>query len=661
MLSVIGLMALALLMTGSSSMQRQALARPEFSLPIVRYATRFDTSIPLSKMQPVPSNSIYVGEIIDVPPRGRAVLEGSSNPSSPDPVLQGPVAGPSAAVIEANFEGVNNVNSVFPPDTEGDVGPNHYVQMINLSFAIWDKSGNLLYGPVNNNTLWQGFGGPCQNTNNGDPIVLYDHLADRWLMSQFALPNDANGPYYQCIAISQSPDPTGVWHRYEFLISNDKLNDYPKFGVWPDGYYMTTNHYTPVAGGGWNWAGQGVVAFEREQMLSGGTARMVYFDLEADYPDLGGMLPADLDGPVPPQGSPNPFVQIDDDAWGYAPDQLQVWNFHVDWSDPANSTFTFDSNLATAAFDSNLCNYARNCIPQPGFSANLDAISDKLMFRLQYRNFGTYQTLVVNHTVDVNGNDHAGIRWYELRDTGGGWDIFQQGTFAPDSDHRWMGSMAMNGEGDIALGYSVSSGNTYPSIRFTGRLAGDANDLMTIPETEIIAGSGYQSFLYERWGDYSTMSVDPADDCTFWYTQEYYATAGLFSSLWQTRISSFKLEECGPPTATTISSFNAEADREYIHLTWETSNEVDLIGFNLYRSTAMDGDKVRLNSTLIPAKSPGELTGASYQFFDQSVHPGVPYDYWLEAVKVGGPAIMLGPTQAEALYTIRLPLIKARK
>lgn len=506
--------------------------------PVVRYASRTDTTAPLYELPPMPP---VLGEIFEAkPPKRLPNRLDSSGPAGSDLVQES--SGPAAPTVGANFEGVNNVNGVLPPDTVGDIGPNHYVQMVNLAFGIWDRSGNLLYGPVNNNTLWQGFGGPCQNTNNGDPIVLYDHLADRWMMSQFALPNFPRGPFYQCIAVSQTGDPLGAWHRYEFTISQDKLNDYPKFGVWPDGYYMAVNQFKCRVVS-CSWAGQGVVAFEREAMLAGAAARMVYFDLYSLDPNLGGMLPSDLDGPAPPSGAPNPFVQVDDNAWGYSPDQLQIWEFRVNWANASSSTFTHAGNLGTAAFDANMCGYSRNCIPQPG-GTKVDAISDRLMYRLQYRNFGSHQTLVVNHTVDVNGSDRAGVRWYELRKSGGGWSMYQQGTYSPDSNHRWMASIAMNGAGDMALGYSVSSTTVYPSIRATGRLDGDSLGQMTQGELTIINGSGYQTHSSGRWGDYSMMAVDPVDDCTFWYTQEYYAVVG--TAPWQTRIGSFKLRECGP-------------------------------------------------------------------------------------------------------------------
>ena len=506
-------------------------------------------------MPQIPPAPAVLGEIFERPRKLLPRREGSTSPDVGDPAVQGPTAAEGAPTSGANFEGVNNVNGVLPPDPTGDVGPNHYVQMVNLSFAIYDKNGSKLYGPANANTLWQGFGGPCETTNNGDPIVLYDQLADRWMMSQFALPRFPRGPFYQCIAVSQSGDPLGAWHRYEFKIHDSKLNDYPKFGVWPDGYYMAINQFT-CNFISCSWAGQGVVAFERDKMLSGQVARMVYFDLYIEDANLGGMLPSDLDGTaLPPTGAPNYFSQVDDNAWGYSPDQLQIWKFSVNWTSPSLSTFTHMANLTTAAFDSNLCGYSRNCIPQPDTTVKVDTLSDRLMFRLQYRNFGTHQTLVTNQSVDVNGSDRAGIRWYELRNTGDGWNIYQQGTYTPDSHHNWMGSIAMNSQGDIALGYSKSSSTYYPSIFVTGRWSDDTLGQMTQGQTVIVNGSGHQTYSAGRWGDYSHMSVDPTDDCTFWYTQEYYAVKG--PAPWQTRIGSFKLRACGPTNnAPTVSIAN---------------------------------------------------------------------------------------------------------
>jgi hypothetical protein len=580
----------------------------------------------------LPPTPAVLGEIFERPFKLLPNRQGSTPPAAAtDPVLQGPIEGgePSAPTTGANFEGVNNVNGVLPPDTVGDVGPNHYVQMVNLSFAIFSReTGEILYGPVNNNTLWQGFGGPCETTNNGDPIVLYDHLADRWMMSQFALPRFPRGPFYQCIAISKTGDPLGQWHRYEFTISQDKLNDYPKFGVWPDGYYMAVNQFK-CNFFSCSWAGQGVVAFERDQMLNGGAARMVYFDLYNTDPNLGGMLPSDLDGPAPPAGTPNYFSQVDDNAWGYSPDQLQIWEFRTNWSSPTSSTFAKWGALGTAAFDSNMCGYARNCIPQQGTTVKVDAISDRLMNRLQYRNFGTHQTLLVNHTVDVNGSDRAGIRWYELRNGGSGWSIHQQGTFSSstDSDHRWMASIAMNKSADVALGYSVSSTGVNPSIRATGRLSEDTLGQMTQAEIPIMVGSGNQTHSSGRWGDYSAMSVDPVDDCTFWYTQEYYAVSG--PAPWQTRIGSFKLRECGeppPPPAAPSGLIANSISSSQIDLSW-TDNSADEDGFKIKRCEGLGCTPSSVVATVGAGVTSHNDTGLS---------ANTTYEYVVVAFNAGG-------------------------
>jgi len=460
----------------------------------------------------------------------------------------GPLAMPPATM---NFEGVPNVNGVLPPDTQGDVGVTYYVQWVNLSFDIYDKATGLsaIGGPVPGNSLWTGFGGACESDNYGDPITLYDPLAGRWFMSQF---NSAN---HQCIAVSQTGDPTGAWYLYDYLTDAGigGFPDYPKFGVWPDGYYYTANMFPS----GFTGAMAGV--FERDQMLLGNPAQFVWFyipDTNA-FPSYS-MLPADLDGiNLPPAGAPNPVVELVDDAWGYDPpydqDQILVIPMHVDWATPANSTFgpetIIDMTAAGYAFDTNLCGYNRNCIPQPGTAQGLDALSSRLMYRLQYRVFPGYETLITSHSVDENGADHAGVRWYELRDSGGGWGVNQAGTFAPDSDHRWMGDAAMDASGDIAVGYSVSSSTTFPSIAWAGRLAGDPPDTLAQGEDTVIVGAGSQTHSAARWGDYSAMSVDPVDDCTFWYTQEYMPTTG--SAPWQTRIASFKFPSCSTgPTGT---------------------------------------------------------------------------------------------------------------
>jgi len=470
--------------------------------------------------------------------------------TGPDPVLQSKQVRSVASAPIVNFEGIansQNPGQVLPPDTNGDVGPNHYVQWVNISIAVWDKQGTLLMGPVPGNSLWSGFGGPADDHNDGDPVVLYDALADRWIVSQFAI----GVTCYQYIAVSQTPDPTGAWYLYAFEWPDGKMPDYPKFGVWPDGYYMSANQFA-----GSSWAGAGVAVFEREKMLEGdATATMQYFDLGTVNMNYGGQLPTDFGGGLaPPAGSPNLFIEMDDDAWWPASDRLSVWKFHVDWNTPSNSTFGQsgepDLELDTASFDTDLCGYGA-CMPQADTSALLDTLSDRLMFRLFYRNLGDHEALVVNHTVDADGTDHAGVRWYELRKSTDDWSIYQQGTYAPDTLDRWMGSIAMDRAGNIGLGYSVSSDSSYPSIRFTGRSDGDPAGLMTIGEGSFIEGNGSQKSSYSRWGDYSSMGVDPSDGCTFWYTQEYYAATSTEG--WQTRIGSFRCPVCTDATPLSVT------------------------------------------------------------------------------------------------------------
>jgi hypothetical protein len=450
---------------------------------------------------------------------------------------------------------VNNVNGVLPPDTDGAVGINHYIQWVNLSYRIWqiDRNTNTatpVYGPATGNTLWAGFGGPCESQNDGDIIVLFDHLANRWFMSQPAwLAADGN---HQCIAVSQSDDPLGAWYRYDFLLlptALDKFNDYPKFGIWPDGYYMTANLFNNA---GTAWRGAGVWAFERDKMLVGQPARVVFFDLYGVNSNFGGMLPADLDGPPPPAGTPNFFAEVDDSTWIPPNDAMRIWEFRADWTNPADSSFGVGGQpnytLNTAAFNLLPCvsSSSRSCIPQPGTGVKLDSLGDRLVFRLAYRNLGSHQALVVNHTVWADGSDRAGVRWYEVRNAGAGWAIHQQGTFAPaDGLYRWMGSAAMDAVGDIAVGYSVANGSSvYPSIRYAGRLAADPAGTLPQGEGTLITGSGAQTHSAARWGDYAALAVDPTDDCSFWFTTEYIQTTG--SAPWQTRVGSFRFPSCTP-------------------------------------------------------------------------------------------------------------------
>ena len=486
--------------------------------------------------------------------------------STIDPVVQTQPGVPYAPVAmptpQHNFAGVSqdemqavvpgSADNYIPPDTVGDIGydpvthKKYYVQWVNTAYAVWDVTAlaptRLI--TASGNALWSGFGGVCETTNDGDPIVLFDQLAQRWFMSQFALPGGASG-YHQCIAVSQTADPTGAWHRYDFRVSATKLNDYPHFGVWPDAYYMSVNQFT----NGISWGGAGAFAFDRARILNGQPATFIAFDLYTVDQNFGGQLPADWDGATPPPaGAPNTFLEVDDSAFLGTQDALRLWRFHVDWVTPANSTFGVngqpDAVLNVAPFNLLCLSAGRDCIPQPDVSsaAYLDAVADRLMHRAQYRIVDGQERLVVNHTVDA-GSNRAGIRWYELRNLSTAPVIYQQGTYAPaDGLHRWMGSAALDHMGNLALGYSVSSASVYPGVRYAGRLAADPLNILGQGEAVLVDGGGSQLDSASRWGDYSAMSVDPLDDCTFWYTQEYYPVSS--GRDWHTRIGSFRFANC---------------------------------------------------------------------------------------------------------------------
>lgn len=447
-----------------------------------------------------------------------------------DAALQSSTFAPAAALaptVNLGFEGLGNASLGFtvnsaPPDTNGAVGATQYVQWVNSSFAVFNKStGALVSGPIAGNTLWSGFGGGCQTNNDGDPIVLYDKAAQRWVFSQFSV---STTPFLQCVAVSTTSDATGTFNRYSFQYSG--FDDYPKMGVWADAYYETFNMFNAA---GTAFVGADACAYDRNAMLNGTAATQVCFQQGSS---VGGLLPSDLDGnTAPPAGSPNYLLY-------FGTNNLNLFKFHVNFATPSSSTFTGPTVIPVTAFTP-VCN-GGTCITQPGTSNTLDSLADRLMYRLAYRNFGSHESLVVNHSVAAGTS--GGVRWYEIQNPGGTPTVAQQSTFAPDSNFRWMGSIAMDQSGDMALGYSVSSSSVSPSIRFTGRTPSDPVNTMEA-ETSIVTGTGSQNGTLTRWGDYSAMTVDPVDDCTFWYTQEYMKTTGTFN--WNTRIANFKFPGCG--------------------------------------------------------------------------------------------------------------------
>jgi hypothetical protein len=568
--------------------------------PAVIQSLKNDTSAPLRTMQASPIAPSGKGNQPHRPLHpGQS---GTKLPTAPNSIQTsaGAAAMPSTST---NFEGINNIDGVLPPDTNGDVGPNNYVQWVNLHFEIFDRGGTSLLAPKAGNALWSGFGGLCEFTNQGDPVVRYDRMADRWIFTQFAFTvsqGSLTPPFIQCFAVSTTGDPTGTYFRYAFQVSNTFFPDYPKLAVWPDAYYMSVNFFS-----GNSFVGGGALAFDRTQMLSGQPAGGILFGpLGSNY---GGLLPSDLDGSIlPPSGSPNYFGAIDT-ASGSSGSTFQIWKFHVDFTTPGNSTFGTASQApnANTLVDSyfwKMCGGSRSCIQQPGTRQGLDALSDRLMNRLQYRRFADgHESLVANHTVGIGSSGNQGaVRWYEIRGLSATPTIYQQGTYSPSSDSRWMGSIAMDQAGDVALGYSVSSSTISPSIRYTGRLAGDPLGTLPQGEATLIAGSGSQTSRFNRWGDYSMMAVDPTDDCTFWYTQEYYAMTSIAG--WQTRVGSFKFPNCAPPlTISSVQASNINASSAVI--TWQTSNSassrVDYGTTAGYGSSASDPSNVTNHSLIL--------------------------------------------------------------
>ncbi len=447
---------------------------------------------------------------------------------------------------------------VAPPDTNGAAGgpifdangkktsDGQYVQWVNSSFAVFDKStGKLLYGPTEGRTLWEHFGTPCERNNDGDPIVQYDKMANRWILAQFAVNSEGgNGvpPYYQCIAVSDTSDALGTYKRYAFKYTD--FNDFPKMAVWPDGYYTTFNMFQGESG---PFLGAKLCVFDRRAML-GLENRPVSQQCIQRESRYGSFLPADADGSAQPLGEPNYLLALDVDS-------VSLWTFKVDWQTPANSQLYGPTYIKLGTFDV-ACN-GRNCIPQKGTSQRLDSLADRLMYRLAFRKFTDHESLLFNHSVSMADGSTA-IRWYELRNPGNSPTIFQGATFAPDANHRWMGSIAMDKAGNIGLAYSASGENLFPSIRFAGRDSADPLGKLQ-DEALIFDGKGSQQCVVNgqcvpqckqrdgscralsRWGDYSSLSLDP-DDCTMWYTTEYLEQSGAYN--WNTRIAAIRFKSC---------------------------------------------------------------------------------------------------------------------
>lgn len=592
------------------------------------------------------------------------------------PSLSGTGGGTLLGPIQS-FEGVSNADNgpdrFVPADPEGDVGRSDYVQWANKSLSVYNKTGLRLFGPLAGSDVWQGFGEAsadqstaqlCESTNRGDPVVLYDQLADRWLLSQFAWRSNARGqepPFVQCFAVSATPDPLGPYHRYAFQVPEDRLNDYSKVGLWPNAYVMTdiaTDPSTEQA------VGTGVFALERSKMLQGQPARAVYVLMLGAPP----LLPGDLDGGAAPPagGTPRPLgppllVGVDDTALGAPRDALELWRFTPDFDAPEQSLLTAPQFLATQPF-SNPCGTAV-CLSvrQEGTGLLLDALSDRLMFRAEVRRLPGFDALALTHTVKADSSGRAGLRWYELVSTGGTYTIARQGTYAPtsDLDDRWLGSIAIDRAGNLGLGFSLAGTNLDPSIGYTGISAtgGTADS----GEARLVVGGRSQSTV-GRWGDYSSVTVDPVDGCTFWLTNEYYAADAPSGDSWQTRIGSFRFPGCGeqptipgipanrPPQEGDLLSAQAPGPAlpgQVVEYRWRRCDGdaaagacADIASGPTYRLTAADIDsRIRLvASTSSSAGTTSALSSPTAVVRPQPPPPGAAVDLVLSPVGVVAPA-----------------------
>ena len=496
------------------------------------------SSSPVREGEPVKPAS-FDGDLRDLPQTGptEKTLNVEFEPAGiekPDPgfvdpvrqTLEAPNAMPSPLVSFAGLD-LSNWGAGWPPDTQGDVGPSHYIQAVNTSIGIYNKTGTQL-AAFTFDTLFAGTGTPCDANNQGDPVVLYDNVSGRWIISDFAWTNIKDGPYYECIAVSKTSDPVfGGWWFYGVRAddaSHRWLNDYPKMGIWHNGIYMTANMFdcrtTNCSSA--SYKGVRVWALNRDDMINGLTLRQQIVDLGTAYFSL---VPSNAKLTQAPAGTPNYLMSLQTTSTMY------TWKFSVNWATPGSSTFTGPVSTSIATF-SNAAS-----VPQSGTSVKLDSLAGRLMVQLQYTDVGGNPALWVTHS--VSSSSVAGVRWYEFRNLSGTPSVYQQGTFQPDSTHRWMGSVAVDNQGNMAVGYSASSSSLNPQIRYAGRLAGDPLGILAQGEATLVAGTGSQT-TYSRWGDYSALTVD-VDGCTFWYTTEYYLTTG---TNWQTRIGSFKFPGC---------------------------------------------------------------------------------------------------------------------
>ena len=573
-----------------------ALASAQDSKTTVRYPTGHAVSQSLKEL---PIDVLGLGDVEapepkPLPLRSHGVLA----PARPDPVLQQEIRPNVSATKGIDFDGTGALGSA-PSDVNLAVGPGHIVQTVNVRLAVYNKFGTLLSGPTNLTTFFAPLGGNCA-ARASDPIVNYDRLADRWVISDIGFLST----FSECIGVSKTNDPTGAYTLYAFSFGTT-LNDYPKLGVWPtatnSAYLVTYNLFL----NGQSFNGSALCGFDRTKMLAGNASAA---QICKSTPNTeGGYLPSDLDGPTPPaDGTPGLFVTWQNNN----PGQLFLRKLTLNF---ATGTATLSAATPINVANSVLaCGNGGTCVPQKGTAQPLDTLGDRLMYRMGYRKFADHERVVINHSVDNGGR--VAVRWYEVLDLSGAVRVNQQGTFAPDTTHRWMASAAMDKANDIAIGYSASSSTINPAIRFTGRVPSDpAGTLQT--EASILEGAGSQINL-SRWGDYTALQVDPSDDCTFWYTNQYEKVNGSFN--WSSHIGSFVFSNCGGGAPTvTLSTAKLSFPKTVIgvtskskSVTWTNTGTATL---NI-SSIAASGDFAISNNTCGATVSAGASCAVSVTF-----------------------------------------------
>jgi hypothetical protein len=475
------------------------------------------------------------------------------------------------------FDGMNSTQTAcgcLPPDTDGDVGPNHYVEALNVAYRVYDKSGNPLTDPITFNTLFQDLvGTPCSGSNSGDPFVLYDHLADRWLISDFAFSDLINGPFYQCIAVSTSPDPAGTYNLYAIQhepAHMDWIGDYPKFALWSDpqpggAYHFTVNLFdlSPFI----SFNGVRVFALDRASMLAGGPTNAIAFTIGlAGVGDSYSLVPAYFrTGDPPPAGRDEMLLAVDATFPGVTLTQVHGWLFHVDFVTPGNSTIglgadhTPNAEITVNPFVQAWTATTYNLVPQDEdvTTQKLDTLGDKIMTPLVYQNRNGTESLWADQTTMLNfPNGPTAVSWYQFDVTGGNFPAtpVQQQEWTNDGDGlwRWMASIAVDADGNTAIGYSTSNTDQFASIRYAGRLESDPPGNLAQGEAIMTNGGGAQTHSAGRWGDYTYLSIDPSNGMDFWHVNEYYTATS--SANWATKIGKFNFVGGPTPTPTATAT-----------------------------------------------------------------------------------------------------------